>query len=96
MALTVEVDIGSVRNWEQGIFQPAETSMPRIIAWLRPSEGCCRSRAFTRQYGFKFVLGRLTLNLALANVYFKKKWPAATKGIVCTGKRSTYGTSLTR
>ncbi|MGA2140658.1 MAG: hypothetical protein ABSH14_17540 [Verrucomicrobiia bacterium] len=28
------VDLGSVRNWEQGIFQPADTSMPRIIAWL--------------------------------------------------------------
>jgi Helix-turn-helix len=26
--------LGSVRNWEQGIFQPAETSMPRIIEFL--------------------------------------------------------------
>ena len=28
------VDIGSVRNWEQGVHQPAGASMPRIIAWL--------------------------------------------------------------
>lgn len=28
------VDLGSVRNWEQGIFQPAETSMPAIVKWL--------------------------------------------------------------
>lgn len=28
------VDIGSVRNGEQGIHQPAEAYMPRIMAWL--------------------------------------------------------------
>jgi transcriptional regulator with XRE-family HTH domain len=34
LAKLLGVDIGSVRNWEQGNFQPAETFMPRIIAWL--------------------------------------------------------------
>ena len=28
------VHLGSIQNWEQGLFQPAEASIPRIIAWL--------------------------------------------------------------
>jgi DNA-binding transcriptional regulator YiaG len=28
------VDIASVRNWEQGVFEPAKAIEPRIIAWL--------------------------------------------------------------
>jgi DNA-binding transcriptional regulator YiaG len=34
LAKVIGVDVGSVRNWEQGVHKPAEASMPRIIAWL--------------------------------------------------------------
>ena len=29
------VDIASIRNWEQGIYQPAEILLPRVIDWLK-------------------------------------------------------------
>ena len=41
LAKLLRVDIGTIRNWEQGVYQPAESLMPRIIVWLgydpRPS-----------------------------------------------------------
>ena len=28
------VDIGTIRNWEQGVYQPVESLMPCVIVWL--------------------------------------------------------------